>query len=803
MLRDRFTTWYVRSSYLNNVKDGVGERLITLNSSILNTPAYRAAGWAQAADVKRTYSPPIPTTSSILGNAAIFNTQRVDSLEADEDDEGGMVTGRPSNDTIGPGPALRKRRRREQVDDDDSSDLSDESDNGNDRAAQQIRFAKMPNRTRADSSPIRESSSREGPQVVVTSPASKKSALRSRGNSMGAVEAVKARARADTATSSEMSSEPEVDPLTFERRKVAAAARHISHANFLQDRANEDARLERQDTNDDSDADSLGSGLSSEFGATADSTSLLGTAEQERLRTLSLNTPGISESLTRQSPSLSPKRTRTGNLLPDLPPPRPVSTIRPVTVSMLSQSIKQSRKEPDNPLLSFATLSGKGSPNPFWLKIYAPFSSQPDEPFEVALERQTKSGENVTIAEAIGLSLWRYSEENYTPALSPVQLNVNKWVLRLVEDGEVEYDFPALSRTQAVTAFAQNNTRGNRGRGRDKPFDEFALVEANAKELEANKAATPQYSPKPQSEAKPPQEIPHLKKVLIARPPLTRNLTTIRQHPALGGGPFASALKSSPMAPADQPAAQPSATPKLGSNKTIKIRYFDIEVSAQTMTMELSSDSYIAEVLDHVCKRWNLDKAAFLLKLAGTNTVAPSDRTLEALGNRTDLDLVRRRFGAAPISLSGSPGSTSPGAPLLMDIEGPRKPNKRGRMLHPLAHQQEVLSNLSNFKRYYVTRKQLKAFAQANNKVLVFDREYLHIMPADTGKNVFDSSNKTTSIPFTNVIKCKVSSKHHKLVRLVVQRPNEQKRYDLEAKSAPEAQEIVEEILKEVNLAKG
>ena len=786
------------------MKDGVGERLITLNSSILNTPAYRAAGWAQAADVKRTYSPPIPTTASILGNVPIFSTQRIDSFEGDEDDEGGMVTGRPSNDTIGPGPALKRRRRREHIDDDDSSDLSDESDNGNDaqRAAQQIRFAKMPNRTRADSSPIRDSSSREGPQVVVTSPASKKSLQRSRGNSMGAVEAVKARARADTTTSSEMSSEPEVDPLTFERRKVAAAARHISHANFLQDRANEDARLERQDTHDDSDADSLGSGLSSEFGATADSTSLLGTAEQERLRTLSLNTPGLSESLSRQSPSLSPKRTRTGNLLPDLPPPRPVSTIRSAAVSMLSQSIKQSQKEPDNPLLSFATLSGEASPNPFWLKIYAPFSSKPDEPFEVALEKQTKSGEDVTVAEAIGLSLWRYSKVNYMPALAPVQLNVNKWVLRLVEDGEVEYDFPALTRTRAMTAFAQNNTRGNRGRGRDKSFDEFALVEANARELEANKTATPQYTPKTQPEHESSRDIQQPRRGM-APPPLTRNLTTIRQHPALGGGPFASALKSLPLAPADQPAAQPTATPKLGSNKTMKIRYFDIEVSTQTMTMELSSDSYIAEVLDHVCKRWNLDKAAFVLKLAGTSTVAPLDRTLEALGNRTDLDLVRRRFGAAPISLTGSPGSTSPGAPLLMDIEGPRKPNKRGRMLHPLAHQQEVLSNLSNFKRYYVTRKQLKAFAQANNKVLVFDREYLHIMPADTGKNVFDSSNKTTSIPFTDVVKCKVSSKHHKLVRLVVQRPNEQKRYDLEAKSAPEAQEIVEEVLKEVNLAKG
>jgi hypothetical protein len=45
-----------------NIKDGVGERLINVNSTVLNSPGFRAAGWtANAADTKRTYSPPIPT----------------------------------------------------------------------------------------------------------------------------------------------------------------------------------------------------------------------------------------------------------------------------------------------------------------------------------------------------------------------------------------------------------------------------------------------------------------------------------------------------------------------------------------------------------------------------------------------------------------------------------------------------------------------------------------------------------------------------------------------------------------------
>lgn len=39
-----------------------------------------------------------------------------------------MVSGRGSTDTVGPGPAVKRRRRREQHEEDDSSDLSDESE---------------------------------------------------------------------------------------------------------------------------------------------------------------------------------------------------------------------------------------------------------------------------------------------------------------------------------------------------------------------------------------------------------------------------------------------------------------------------------------------------------------------------------------------------------------------------------------------------------------------------------------------------------------------------------------------------
>lgn len=122
--------YQLRTAYLSLIKDGVGERLINVNSSVLNNPAFRAAGWVpNAADIKRTYSPPIPTAIT----SEYFQAPRSAGLKApegfgDDEEEGGMVTGGGgSNDTVGPTLNAKRRRRRE-LDEDDSSDLSDESD---------------------------------------------------------------------------------------------------------------------------------------------------------------------------------------------------------------------------------------------------------------------------------------------------------------------------------------------------------------------------------------------------------------------------------------------------------------------------------------------------------------------------------------------------------------------------------------------------------------------------------------------------------------------------------------------------
>ena len=125
------------------------------------------------------------------------------------------------------------------------------------------------------------------------------------------------------------------------------------------------------------------------------------------------------------------------------------------------------------------------------------------------------------------------------------------------------------------------------------------------------------------------------------------------------------------------------------------------------------------------------------------------------------------------------------------------KKNKRGQPMQASSLKQDLLSSSSNFKKYYVTRKQLGGFAQGSQRVLVFDGDIIHVMPADTSSNA-----KFSSIAFNDILKCKVSSKHPKLLRILVRRVNESKRYDFDARTAGEAQEIVDEVTREMKLAR-
>ena len=755
--------YQLRASYLTEVADGVGERLVTLNDSLLNSAPFKAAGWRPNPTLmKRCYSPPIPTAVA----SEYFQVPRSAGLTLEDEPEDGGMLGGGGGDTVGPSLATKRRRRREQMEEDDSSDPSDDSDDEQDqRAAQQIKFAKMPVRHRSGSSPIQSSNLRQ-----TTAVASPRAAPR-RG-SQSALETVKERARRDTVTSSEVSSENEFDASGFHRQRDAARAQ--AKAARLQSRLNSSGSdpavgVRRQDSEllAEEEEDSDASDNSSAFVGSIDSASILNGDENPLHPSPRGQIVGTPPREFTRSSTVRKSQHPALQVNGVLPPPRPVSTVRPISMiqprSLITTALKA--KQTTIPFDKFASLSGQGDPNPILVRIYAPFSSQPSRPYEVLIRRAVHKGQGsdraVAVADLIGLSLWRYNEESLAPALPPDKANVNWWTLRMVEEGgEVDDDFPPLERKKPLVSFTTANNKAGRSRSNSKPYDDFALVQASQAEFAENQSVTPMYSEEDtaadagKEEETTPRNTPTPSASLLApfgqsRPNPIIN-TTYRQ---------ATILADTPQAPASTP------NTTRGRRKLLRVHIHSVDAApGQMVTLDVTTDTYLEQVLDLVCKKRQLDKAAHVLKIPGSGAVVFLDREVSSIGNVTDLDLYRRRFASdGPSTMTGSPSSASPKMFSYSESHGARKFKKAPIMgAHPLAKEvmkQEELTN-TNYKKYTVWRKQTMKIMGANERILAIDGEYLHIMPSSGGKAVLDTTGKTTTVHFSNVVGCKVSRRH-------------------------------------------
>jgi hypothetical protein len=58
---------HLRTRYLRNYPDGVGERIISINSNSISGAAARAGGYLKPEDLKRSFSPPITAEPTYLG----------------------------------------------------------------------------------------------------------------------------------------------------------------------------------------------------------------------------------------------------------------------------------------------------------------------------------------------------------------------------------------------------------------------------------------------------------------------------------------------------------------------------------------------------------------------------------------------------------------------------------------------------------------------------------------------------------------------------------------------------------------
>ena len=677
----------------------------------------------------------------------------------------------------------------------------------------------MPVRTRAGSSPVRNHINEQRPEL----PRKRRSAEEKfRRGSIGVVNSAKQRARRDTTTSSDVSSETDAERAMHEKQRSQPAQRHqgldLLRTNSVptKDSFQEDARTDHGHRSGASDPGSIASSLSSELAETADSASLLG-AEDDALGSSllgNLGPPPIGNA------RLSPKKARLQqpSTFHALPPPRPVSTVLPG--SALGQALRARQAKPKAPEELFARFSGKGSLDPLNIRIYAPFSDTPTKPFEMPLQRNVQDLDTgatmpVVVADAIGLSLWRYLEESLKPPVDRDKADANRWTLRIMDETDVDYDFPPLNRAGNVTDFTSNNNRPARGRPKGKAYDDFALVEATESQYAQNKIVTPKYTKMFEKFIREANGSPSHVIAQATESALDDNwpVDTVVNRP------FALAPRKG-SATLDQPSVPTvHSTPRTGPSKILKVTFTSLEAQTQSTAVEATTDTYLAEVLDLVCKRWHLDKAHHFLRVTGTTTVAPPDRTVEVLGTYSNLDLVRRRFAnAGSVGLGSSPASSSPNAPLILESANTTPPSKRTRKaggpgaVHPLSNQQDAwsgsLASGAGNKRYVVIRKQPMSFAPSHPRTLLLDGEYLHILPGDTGgvaggggtgdarAALFETGTtaKTISVPFSMIVGCKVSHRHPKNFRVIVFRESETKRYDFEAQNAAEAEEIVGEV---------
>ncbi|KAK6543848.1 hypothetical protein TWF694_000575 [Orbilia ellipsospora] len=762
----------VRTRYLASLKDGVGERLINLNQNVFNVPGYKIAGWPKPSETenynRRAYSPPIPAGGSTDYFAALPRSAALERPKLDDDDFD------DDTKTIGKGLAggshgsLRnfhrqsdQQRSLSQAEDDDSSDLTDESDldEGSGSRTNHIKFPKMPIRQRAGSSPTHYAN-HANPRLLVTSPG-KSASSRTRSGSHGMIEYERSKGLAKDEDAMNLLSH-RIDEETQAFKDLAQQLRASPATSF---RNQNEIDFDSDEDLDAEDADDA-STISSDFaGATTVNPTLLSSGA---------NTSPPPQGLFIDAPG-----EKIPQNLPPLPPPRPISQIQPV--SLLTQLIKANEEEIQHPLDVYTQFSGKGDVKavgpvlrrfgqsndmnaPLRLRVYCPFSKERLKFIEVIVKRSViRDGikHETVVADTLGYILYRYREEDRQPPLTEEQYNVNKWSLHIMDEpGEPDEDFPPLDRSRAISAYQ---------------LEDLVLVEASRVQFEENERQFPS--------AKAVQEP---KKPVAAAVPA--NAPAQPQQP--------SKLEQTPTKPADAPAISNQSVTKTGATVHLKIFCNTPEVHDQSVVVKITSDTYIGEVMDIICKKKNLDSTRLLFRLLGTATIIPLDRTVKDLEGRGELELAVRGIFDPIVDRNGSPGMTNQSGSLF----GKQAATKRHTLLSQSITATDVLSS-AGYQKFTVWRKMPMSFISRHERVLAIDGEYVHIMPSDQNKTLFDSP-KTTSIHISSIIGCKQSRKAPLNFKIIAMKSREWKRYAFEAMSPAQAAEIVEALKKQISAYK-
>ncbi|CAO1621588.1 unnamed protein product [Jaminaea pallidilutea] len=464
--------------------------------------------------------------------------------------------------------------------------------------------------------------------------------------------------------------------------------------------------------------------------------------------------------------------------------------------SALAQLLSRQHIAPSNPFAQlYAGVAGSGAAaGSMGVDMYFPWSAESSKPLHLDVRK------DATMEELIGYSLFCYVEANRQPSIEQTLSSATAadpaidaattipWALRIVEDGEVDDDYPSLDRNLIVGRFGG---------------DEFAVCQASATQIRQHQQQAAVISASrrpvaPQSAASATASASVLRSQ-VQQSQLQAPQQTSQSLQAASAAGLSASLNRAP---------------------TIFLRILitpNDQVRYKT-TLSVPSDMYLADVLELVCRKRNLgspddwalvvaaadDVRSPALPTAASRIVVPLDRTVESLQGSHDLVLVRRStLGAQGVTSALAGQSTNPNASIFRTVAEQSTgtgSDARPRMAPSGLRGTAAGVPSSVYKSWTVTvnRKVMQPmFSTASQRTLTIDGDWIHIVPVDS--RAFHTH--AASFAISDVAVCKQSSKvqsHFKL-HVVVKLPtgsSHEKRYEFEAEDARQAGEIVTEVVR-------
>ncbi|KAJ2801910.1 Component of a membrane-bound complex containing the Tor2p kinase [Coemansia guatemalensis] len=378
-----------------------------------------------------------------------------------------------------------------------------------------------------------------------------------------------------------------------------------------------------------------------------------------------------------------------------------------------------------------------------------------------------------TVEQAIGYVLHQHVDDGGAPTLAGDELDVVAWALRIVMDGEVDDDFPALDRSRPMANFA---------------FDEFALCLAPPDHVRANEAARVRQG-RPPRMARPaspvsappaPPAAPRTRELHCTVVPRVEASAVVLQPSRIAiastAGIFVGAAPPTVAPPQSPPLSPPpDAAPLLSHapQRLLRIRVPGESAALRATTVEADAGATMRTVLALVCRKKQFAEDEYVLGLFETAGFVVCSSDMRVADVPHDAELLLHRVGSALPSRH---------APDLAPIYGRQQPPAAADAAARLAttyHSFRVIRRVQMFSRH--------------ERTLVVDGATVTLMPSELRSD----SAKSHTFHIANVV-CKRNQKSPKKIRLFVSRRGNaaDKSFDLEAITEEDAASICSILLR-------